>query len=290
MKCAWAFELALCGLLASAQARPVSVRDDAGHTLTLPAPARRVVSLAPHLTELMFAAGGGERVVGVMRYSDHPPEALNLPVVGDAFALNFELIAKLKPDLVLVWGSGLNDRHKTQLRAMKLPVYESEVANVDGIVRTLRTIGMLIGTQATADAQAQRLQGQWHALRLRHAGRPPVRVFYQLWPQPLLTINRRHVIDEALRSCGGVNVFADLPALTPSISWEAAVRANPQLIVGARGADGRIAGGRWLDFPQVDAVKHRRFAAIDGYLIGRMGPRFVQGAEQLCAAIESARQ
>jgi iron complex transport system substrate-binding protein len=289
MKCAWAFELLLALLGAGAMAAPVSVRDDAGRTLTLSAPARRIISLAPHLTELVFAAGAGERVVGVMRYSDHPPEALKLPVVGDAFALNFEAIAKLKPDLVLVWGSGLNDRAKTQLRSMKLPVYESEVSDVEGIARTLRTLGVLLGTPDQAVAAADRLQRQWQTLRARHADKSPVRVFYQLWPQPLLTINKRHVISEVLRACGGVNPFADLPALTPSVSWEAAVRADPQLIVGAGGADGRVASGRWPEFKQVDAVRNQRFAGIDGALIGRMGPRFVQGAEQLCEAIDRAR-
>jgi iron complex transport system substrate-binding protein len=273
-----------------AVAAPVSVRDDAGQTLTLPAPAQRVVSLAPHLTELAFAAGGAERVVGVMRYSDYPPAALKRPVVGDAFALNFEAIAKLKPDLVLVWGSGLNDRHKTRLREMKLPVYESEVHDVAGIVQTLRTIGRLMGTAPTADAAADKLQAQWASLSDRYSGRPPVRVFYQLWPQPLMTINRQHVIDEVLRRCGGVNAFAGLPALTPTISWEAAVKSDPQLIAGAGGEDGRVSASRWTEFKQVDAVRNGRFATIDGELISRMGPRFVQGAQQLCDAIDSARR
>jgi iron complex transport system substrate-binding protein len=279
----------LAAACASAAAAQVSAQDDAGHTVTLAAPARRIVALAPHLTELAFAAGAGDRVVGVIRYSDFPAAALQRPVVGDAFALDFEAIARLKPDLVLVWGSGLNARHQQRLRALGLTVYESEVSHVAGIVRTLRVIGTLAGTQATAEAEANRLQARWQSLESAFAGRTPVRVFYQLWAQPLLTVNGRHVISEALRACGGVNAFAGLPALTPSVSWEAAVQSNPQLVAGMAGDDGRFAPGRWLDFPRVEAVRHGRFAAIDGALIGRMGPRFVEGAEALCRAIDAAR-
>lgn len=295
MTCGWLAEAraggaaALLALASAAAAAPVAVRDDTGREVALAAPARRIVTLAPHLTELAFAAGAGERVVGVMRYSDFPAAALQRPVVGDAFALDFEAIARLKPDLVLVWGSGVNDRHKQRLRTLGLPVYESEVASVDGIARTLRHIGLLAGTSGQADAQAARLQARWQALKQAHAGRAPVRVFYQLWAQPLLTINARHVIDEALRACGGVNAFAALPALTPSVSWEAAVQSNPQVVAGMAADDGRFEPGRWRDFPRVEAVRNGRFAAIDGALIGRMGPRFVEGAEQLCRAIDAAR-
>jgi iron complex transport system substrate-binding protein len=275
---------------AAAGAAPLAVRDDAGREVALARPAERIVALAPHLTELAFAAGAGERVVGVMRYSDFPASARARPVVGDAFTLDFEAIVRLKPDLVLVWGSGINERHKQRLRTLGLTVYESEVGSVDGIVRTLRALGTLAGTAPVADAEAARLHARWRALKQAHAGQAPVRVFYQLWAQPLLTINGRHVIDEALRACGGVNAFAGLPALTPSVSWEAAVRSNPQLIAGMAGDDGRFAPGRWLEFPRVDAVRHGRFAAIDGALIGRMGPRFIDGAEQLCHAVDAARR
>src|SRR5262249_7248919 len=156
----------------------VQATDDAGHVVTLPQPARRVVTLAPHLTELAFAAGGGAAVVGVMRYSDYPEAAARLPVVGDAFALNFEAIAKLRPDLVLVWGSGLNDRHKMQLRALGLPVFESEIRDVEGITRTLRSLGTLMGTSPAADLMARDVQRNWSSLQELYAQRRPVRVFF----------------------------------------------------------------------------------------------------------------
>ncbi|HEY2977769.1 MAG TPA: cobalamin-binding protein [Burkholderiaceae bacterium] len=280
---------ALLAAGAPAVAQSVKATDDAGQTIALPRPAQRVISLAPHLTELAFAAGGGAAVVGVMRYSDYPEAATRLPVVGDAFALNFEAIAKLKPDLVLVWGSGLNDRQKTQLRALGLPVFESEIRDVEGIARTLRTLGTLMGTSPAAELVAREVERQWTVLRAMYAQRRPVRVFFQLWREPLMTVNREHVISRAIEACGGRNVFAQLSALTPTVSWEAAVQSNPQLLVTAGSKVEPADFGRWREFKQVEAVKRQRLAVVDGNLLGRMGPRFVQGAAQLCEAIDASR-
>jgi iron complex transport system substrate-binding protein len=256
----------------------------------LAAPAKRVVSLGPHLTELAYAAGGGNAMVGAIRFSDFPAAAATLPVVGDAHAIDFERIVQLKPDLVLVWGSGLNERHKARLRSLGLTVFESEIRTAQAIPDTLRRLGTLLGRADAAETHARRFEAQWQALAERHRNKPPVRVFWQLWHEPLMTINREHLISEAMRACGGVNVFADLPLLTPSVSWEAAVAADPQLIAGSgRKEDAARDFAAWQRFAAVSAVKSKRFVSIDGNLIGRMGPRFVEGAASLCEAIERAR-
>jgi iron complex transport system substrate-binding protein len=276
--------------LASVVRAEVRVTDDTGHAVMLTAPAKRVVSLGPHLTELAYAAGAGDAVVGVIRYSDFPDAAKALPVVGDAHAIDFERIVTLKPDLVLVWGSGLNERHKARLRSLGLTVYESEIRQAQGIADTLRRLGTLTGRAESAEAAARRFEAQWQGLTARFGGRAPVRVFWQLWHEPLMTINREHLISEAMRACSGVNVFADLPLLTPSVSWEAAVRADPQLIATSGRADDKARDfAAWQRFAGVTAVRQQRFASIDGNLIGRMGPRFVEGAAALCEAIERAR-
>jgi len=276
-----------CALTCRAQ---ISVRDDSAHTVTLAAPAVRVVSLAPHLTEMAFAVGGGNAVKAVSRYSDHPAAARELPIVGDAFALDFEAIARLKPDLVLVWGSGLNERHKARLRSLGLTIYESEIRNAAAIADTLRRLGALLGHADDAGRAAGRFEQDWQALRERHGGKPPVRVFWQLWQEPLMTVNREHLIGEAIEACGGVNVFGALPLLTPTVSWEAAVAADPQLIASSgRPTDAEGDFARWRRFARVSAVRDRQFAHLDADLIGRMGPRFVQGAAALCEAIERAR-
>lgn len=281
-----AFALVL--LAATSAHADVRVTDDAGHSVALAAPAQRVVSLGPHLTELAYAAGGDKALVGAIRFSDFPEPAKLLPVVGDAHAIDFERIAQLRPDLVLVWGSGLNERHKARLRSLGLTVYESEIRRAQGIPDTLRKLGTLLGKSDTAETAARVFESQWQALTERYAGKPPVRVFWQLWHEPLMTINREHLISEALRACGGVNVFADLPLLTPSVSWEVAV--DPQLIAGSgRSEDAPRDFAAWKRFAAVSAVKHGRFVSIDGNLIGRMGPRFVEGADALCALIDRVR-
>ena len=273
-----------------ASAEPIRVNDDSGHTITLPAPARRVVALGPHLAELMFAAGAGERLVGVLRYSDFPPAALKLPIVGDAFAINLEAVAALKPDLLLVWQSGINPRQRERLRTLGIPVYENEIHSVDAIAQTLRRIGRLTASSTSADAAAEQMLDRWSALLTRYAQGPPVRVFYQLWHEPLMTVNHQHLIDQAIRACGGVNVFAAQPILVPTVSWEAAVAANPQIVVTgvARDEPARLAG--WQRFPRVDAVRRHHVVALDSAAMARMSPRFVDAAATLCEAIERARQ
>lgn len=271
-------------------AAPVTVRDDTGHTLTLPAPARRAVTLAPHLAELVFAAGAGDRLVGVMRFSDFPPEAARLPVIGDAFAINLEAIAALHPDLLLVWRSGLNPRQQQRLQALGMAVYTNEINSVDGIADTLRRLGRLFGTSAVAEAAAADTEARWRALRERYARRAPVRVFYQLWHEPLMTVNRGHLIDQAITACGGVNVFGSQAALTPTVSWEAAVAANPQLVITGAAANEPARLEAWARFKRVDAVRNGQVIALDGHRLARMTPLFVEGALALCEVIDRARR
>lgn len=279
----------LWALAGVAAAQPIHVVDDSGHALNLPRPPQRIVTLGAHLAEQLFALGAGERVVGVSRFTDFPPEVKQRPVVGDAIAIHHEAIAQLKPDLVLVWRSGFPERARAPLQRLGVPVYESEIRSVAELAGSLRRLGRLLGRPEAGEAQARQLEQQWAALQAEYARRAPVRVFYQVWHQPLMTINREHLIHQAITACGGRNLFAELPALTPTVSWEAAVQRNPQVIAMAGSASDHPEQGRWPQFPGVDAVKAQRFAMVDGDLINRMGPRFMQGARQLCEAIDRAR-
>lgn len=274
-------------------ARPASPASPAAELLTtpppaLPRPARRIVSLAPHLTELVFAAGGGSRLVGVGRYSDYPPQARGLPVVGDAFAINLEAVARLQPDLILVWQSALPPRQRERLRRLGVPVWESEIHTVEELAATLRALGRLMGTPQ-GDTAAAALLARWSALKQTYGARAPVRVFYQVWDAPLMTINDRHLIGSAIRACGGVNPFGSLPPLTPTVSWEAAVQADPQLVAAAMVELGLLRRS-WARFAQVDAVRNGQVVGLPADLLTRMGPRFIDGAQALCAAIDAARR
>jgi iron complex transport system substrate-binding protein len=287
---ALAYALLLSAAAVSAETPSLRLIDDAGHEVALTHPARRIVALAPHLTELVYAAGAGERLVAVGKFSDFPPEAKSKPVISDAFAVNFEALAQLKPDLVLVWGSGTNERTKTKLRSLSVPVFEIEIRSVAGLADTLRGIGRLAGTEGVAQARAQAITNDWAALKSAYAGRRPVRVFYELWDSPLMTLSSQHLISSAIAACGGSNVFGELPTLTATVSWETAVQRDPDVVV-TGGAPGETAKpGRWADFAQVSATKYGEFASIEGDLIARSGPRFVDGARELCVAIDRARQ
>jgi iron complex transport system substrate-binding protein len=237
----------------------------------------------------VFAAGAGDRLVGVMRYSDFPAEATRLPVVGDAFAINLEAVAALKPDLLLVWRSGTNPRQQQRLRTLGVPVYESETTTVEGIADTLRRLGRLTGKDASADAAARQTEAQWSALRAKYSGLMPVRVFYQMWHEPLMTVSHGHLIDQAITACGGVNVFARQTSLTPTVSWEAAVATNPQLVVTAAARDEPPQLEAWQRFTRVDAVRKSQLKVVDGHRLARMTPRFVDGAQALCELIAGAR-
>jgi iron complex transport system substrate-binding protein len=269
---------------------PIVVRDDADQVLTLSAPARRAVALSPHLAELVFAAGAGDRLVGVMRYSEFPPEAARLPVIGDAFTVNLEAMAALKPDLLLVWRSGLNPRQQQRLQVLGLPVFHNEITSVAGIADTLRRLGRLFGTETEADRVAAQTEARWQALRERYAQRQPVRVFYQAWHEPLMTVSRSHLIDQAISACGGINVFAGLPGLTPTVSWEAAVAADPQLVVTGADASEPAHLEGWQRFGHVAAVRNGQLTVLPGHRLARMSPTFIDGAQALCEAIDRARR
>ena len=280
----------LLATAARADTPPLRLVDDAGHEVALAHPAQRIVALAPHLTELVYAAGAGRQLVAVGKYSDFPPEALAKPVISDAFAVNYEALARLRPDLVLVWGSGTPERIKSKLRTMGVPVYEVEIRTVAGLVDTLRGIGRLAGTEGVAQARAQAIASDWAALKAAYAGRKPVRVFFQLWDAPLMTLNGQHLVSSAIAACGGANVFSELPTLTATVSWEVAVQRDPELVVTA-GAPGETdKPGRWAEFKRVSAVQHAQFGHVEGDLLDRSGPRFVDGARELCEAIDHARQ
>ncbi len=257
------------------------VVDDAGNALPASPPARRIVSLAPHATELLFAAGAGAAIVGVVAHSDWPPEARRLPRVGDAGALDQERIAALAPDLVVAWPYTA-PAHLAALRARDVRVFVSDPKSIAGIAGDIEKLGALAGTSAVANAAAAALRTRLAALAVPRPA-PPLRVFYQIWNAPLYTVGGRHLISEAISVCGGENIFAGLTLPAPAVTVEAVLAARPEVIVG--GSDG---GARppWLDewtrWRALPAVRDGNLFVADGDLLHRPGPRFVDGVIALC--------
>nr|WP_246326973.1 cobalamin-binding protein [Burkholderia guangdongensis] len=289
------FAIALATLLAPAIAQAtVSARDDDGNTITLAAPAQRVITLAPHATELVFAAGGGAKLVGTVAYSDYPPAAQAIARVGDNKALDLERIAALKPDLIVVWRHGNAERQTDALKALHIPLFFSEPTHLDDIATSLDRLGTLLGTRPAADAAAASFSRDIAALRTRYASRPPVTVFFQVWDRPLMTLNGTHLISDVIRLCGGRNVFASLQPLVPTVSDEAVLAANPEAIVttgsGATPSNAPLPSlARWRAWPALTAVARGNLFSIDGDLLTRPAPRIAQGAAALCADLDAAR-
>lgn len=265
----------------------VSAMDDAGRTITLPAPARRIVSLAPHATELLFAAGAGSALVGVIEYSDYPPEARRIASVGSAAAFDVERIAALKPDLIVAWGSGNSAAKIAKLRSLGMPVFESEPRDFATIASSLERLARLAGTDPTGQAAAEAFRTRLKSIRAAYRQRPPIRVFYQIWRSPLMTLNDAHMVSHAMALCGGENIFGKLPQLAPAVSIEAVLQENPEVIIAGSSEDDALAG--WRRFPGTTAVERGNLFSIKSDLLTRAGPRVLDGTEALCRQLDVAR-
>jgi len=287
--CASFIGLALLAV-ASCVGATVSARDDAGYVVTLAGPAQRIVSLAPHATELLFAAGAGARVIGVVAPGDWPVAARSVPSVGDANALDVERIVALAPDLVVAWPYTM-PAQLAALRARGAAVFMSDPKTIDSIAGDVEALGVLAGSETVAGPAASAMRARHAALRAQFAGGPRLSVFYEIWNDPLYTIGGHHLISEAIGLCGGSNIFASLSLPAPMVSVEAVLAAQPEVIVA--GSDN---GTRppWLDdwkrWPALPAVRANNLFVAQGDLLHRPGPRFIDGVEALCTTLGEARR
>lgn len=272
-----------------ALAAPVTVIDDAGSRITLKAPARRVISLAPHVTELAFAAGGGKQLIGVDSNSDYPDAAKALPKVGSFRAIDLERIIAAKPDLLLVWLHGPSAKQLEPLRRLGIPLFYSQPKRFADVPSNLRRIGTLLGSSAEAESAARQFETDLAALRQQQAGKTRLRVFYQVWDKPLYTLNGQHMVSDAISLCGGNNVFAKLPLIAPVVSDEAVIAANPEVILSAAMRTGDDLLARWTRYPAIVAVQNKHLYQVNGDLLNRPGPRLIAGTRQLCDKLDLAR-
>lgn len=267
----------------------VSVRDDDGNVITLQKPALRIIAMAPHVTELLFAAGGGDKIVGAVSYSDFPEAAKKIPRIGSNRQIDMERVIALKPDLIVAWMHGSSERQIETLRQLGIPIFHSEPVKLDGIPDSLLRLGQLMGTESVAQPAAADIRKQFAALARQYSNRPPVRLFYQVWDKPLYTLNGVSIVSDAMRLCGGVNIFADLKATAPVVSVEAVLQADPEAIFGTAEKDyGGVS--LWKQYATMKAVRNDNLFTLDGELLNRAGPRMVAGTAALCEKLELARQ
>jgi len=268
----------------------VLVKDDTGATVSLAQPARRIVTLAPHLVETLFAAGAGEKLVGTVQFSNYPEEAKKIARIGSYESVDLETVVALKPDLIIAWLSGNSPANIEKLRGLGFPVYVSQVDRIEDVASEIERFGVLAGTSAVGNAAAGRFRQRFAALQERYSKRPPVRTFYQIWKQPLMTVGGKQIISSVIRLCGGENVFEKLEMLAPTVTVEAVIAANPEAIVASGMDESRP---EWLDdwkrWTSINAVARDNLFFVHPDLIQRHTPRLLDGAERLCQQLETAR-
>ena len=274
----------------SASASPVLVRDDRDRTVELAGPARRAVTLAPHATELVYAAGAGGFIVGSVLGSDYPPAARALPIIGDGTQPDAERVAAARPDLLIAWQPSAAEPLVRVMDKLGVPVFYSDPLTLDAIPGAVERMGKLFGTEPVANAAAADMRARLAALQARYAGRRPVRVFVQAGLDPIYTLNNASIVSDALRLCGGVNVFGQAPIVAPQVTLEGVLAARPEAVLAgvSRPEDTarNLAAWQAMGLP---AARQGHVYGVDADALFRPGPRLIDAAETLCADLDRAR-
>ncbi|MBV1913742.1 MAG: cobalamin-binding protein [Pseudomonadales bacterium] len=269
------------------------MKDDSGRSLRFAQPPQRIISLSPHITELLFAAGADDRIVAVSRYSDYPEAAKKIPIIGDAHSVNIEMLVALNTDLVLVWQSGNSIRTIEMLERLDIPYFFSDPKTVPEMIDSIRTLGLLVGDPQQANRKANQLQQRWEALQNRYSARSKVRVFYQIWHEPLFTISNPHIIDHLIQICGGENIFSDQPQSAFRTQLEAVIVAKPEVIFfgGLNRREEQATNRRyWQRFTELPAVTNEHLIAVPDEWLHRPAPRLLDGADYLCEQLDRVRK
>ncbi len=273
----------------SAKAK-IQVKDDSGQIVTLQQPARKVVSLSPGLTELIYSAGGSEYIKGVVRYSDYPEQAKTVPLIGSYNALDLEKILSLQPDLVVAWKSG-NPKHQIeQLKKLGLTIYISEPKDFMDIPRTINALGELMGTETTSKINSDNFINEFNTLKehSRNNINNSRRTFIQIWNNPVMSVNKDHLISKVITLCGGDNIFAAAKGLTSTPSIESILAQNPEVIIATGMADtSKIWLSRWQQWSFLNAVKNKQLYAVNPDHLVRHTPRILLGIKEVCQLLKS---
>ncbi len=271
----------------------ITVTDDFNRAVTLVAPAQRILSLGPHVTENLFTAGAGDKVVGVVAHSDYPPRARRIKSIGDGYAqINLEAVIALAPDLVAAWQTGHNRESLEKIAALGFPVYYSEPRDFEDIIENIQELALLAGSSARINPPVAKLRAELAQVRARYGAKPVQKVFYQVWNEPLITLNGDHYLSRVLELCGARNVFAGLPIIAPRVSVEAVLQANPDIIIAGGGGSGdgrRPDMSAWKKWRRLAATARGGFVFIDGSVMHRHTARMIMGIRGLCEQIDRVR-
>ncbi len=272
----------------------ISIKDDSGQTIHLSQAAQNIISLSPGITELVYAAGGGDKLSAVVSYSDYPEQAKSIPRIGSYDSLDIERILALQPDLVIAWNSGNPEHQIKQLQSLGLKVYVSEPDDFSNIPETIRKFGHLMATEKKAENSARQFEKKFDELKKQYSGysdkaqHRKLRTFIQIWNNPLMSVNGEHLISKVIEFCGGQNVFAQSRTLTSTPSIEAILEKDPEVIIATGMADSsRQWLKRWQQWPFLSAVKNKRLYAANPDHLVRNTPRILLGIEEVCALLHN---
>ena len=272
-------------------AAQITVTDDFNRVITLDAPAMRIVSLGPHITENLFSAGAGDRVVGVVEYSDYPPQARDIESVGGGYAqINLEAVIALAPDLVVAWKTSGNAGAIEKIVEFGFPVYYSEPHGLEGIIENIEELALLAGSSERIRPPLSELREELARVRARFGAKSTQTVFYQIWRSPLITLNGDHYLSRVLELCGARNVFSDLSIIAPRVSVESVLQANPDIIIVGRGDGWKTDTAMWKKWKSLAATRHDGFLSVEGSVMHRHTARMLMGIRGVCEKIDRVRQ
>lgn len=268
---------------------PITVVDDSGETVVLAKPAQRIITLAPHLTEQVFSAGGGDRIIATVNYSNFPEAANEILVIGSYKKISFEMVVGLSPDLILAFG-GNGWEMINRLRDLNYTVYVDEPRELEDVASTLMRLGKMLGTESITDLVTSRFNHRLEHLQTKYSDQKRLRVFYEVWNKPLVTINGKHLISSVMRLCGGENIFSDALPMAPRISVETVVRRDPDVIIASGHGNQRPDWlDDWLKWPSITAVNQGHLYFIPPDILQRHTVRILDGAEKMCEFLKIAR-
>jgi iron complex transport system substrate-binding protein len=272
--------------ITSATVDPLILNDDTGQRVTLPHAPLRIVSLAPGATEMLFAAGAGERLVATVNFSNVPAAAQRVPRIGDVTAVDMERLVALHPDVVVAWPGGGNPVQLERIAQLGIPVYRQQVNRLADLPVSLRRLGALGPNPAAAEQTADALQKELVRIAREHSGGNHPTVLLEVWNRPVYTVGGSHLMSDALALCGARNVFSDLKELGPVVDTEAVIARNPDIIVAAA-PPGEAASwlAEWRRFGSLSAVRNGRLIPFEDQALSRLGPSVVPATEALCKAL-----
>ncbi len=283
--------LLLAAVAIAVSARPLAAVDDRGKVLELKQAPQRIISLAPNITEILFAVGAGSQVVAVSQYSDYPQAARRLPRVASALGVDYERILALNPDLVVAWASGNGQRVVQRLEALRVPLFVTEPRLFSDVERLLSVLGAITGHPKIGAAQAARFRQRVRRLGQRFSSKSLVSVFFQISQRPLMTVNGEHIISRLLSLCGGENAFAGHRMLAPSVNLEDVLERNAEtILISSTVPEVDQVRQRWLAMKELTAARRKQVFIVDADLVNRQSPRLALGAEKICELINRVRE